>query len=271
MARVPPGQLYFAYGSNLQLQQMANRCPNSYYIGRAVLVDYVWQINERGFANVIPRSGYVVHGLVYSLGHGDEAHLDRSEGVSKGAYAKAYKSVVVHTSPAALRQPTRWLVEEGGPKQALENAHVSLASTSRQRIEDNVLVYLSKTYVTNSSPRDEYIDRMNLGLRDAVTLGVPKDFVDSFIRRFIPPRQPARSSLRRNRSQGTAAASQSRDARVRRRSFHTSASRARSSDAYDRVERDDGGEPYIVREVHPSDRRDTFRLRDNGVFRMVFR
>uniref|UniRef100_A0A0D2Y0V7 gamma-glutamylcyclotransferase n=1 Tax=Fusarium oxysporum (strain Fo5176) TaxID=660025 RepID=A0A0D2Y0V7_FUSOF len=60
-----PAQLYFAYGSNLWLQQMASRCPESYYVGRAVLLDHRWQINSRGFANVIPCSGYNVHGLVY--------------------------------------------------------------------------------------------------------------------------------------------------------------------------------------------------------------
>lgn len=178
-------RLYFAYGSNLALAQMASRCPASYYIGRAVLPDYQWQINERGYANVIARPGYSVHGLVYELLGDDEARLDRSEGVSSGAYAKALRTVMLHPAPLGAQVKTKKAVKEG----------LELGGRPERpaRLERNVLVYLSEVYVTWGRPREEYIDRMNNGLRDAMALGVPSAYFENAVRVSIPeplmPRQ----------------------------------------------------------------------------------
>ncbi|KAG4257495.1 hypothetical protein FPRO04_08542 [Fusarium proliferatum] len=187
-----PAQLYFAYGSNLWLQQMASRCPESYYVGRAVLMDHRWQINSRGFANVIPCSGYNVHGLVYQVSVDDEARLDRNEGVHSGVYTKSYHSVVLHEAVEDLQLPTRYLVQDGG----LDKAVNAVRSGSRShepeqqgRIRSNVLVYLSSRYCQWGTARDEYVDRMNCGIRDAVTLGIPSDFFENTVRPSIPPRR----------------------------------------------------------------------------------
>ena len=83
-----PGQLYFAYGSNLHLAQMSRRCPRSAFLGRAILRGYRWQINERGVANIVKSKNSSVQGLVYCLGDGDEESLDGSEGVLAGFYEK---------------------------------------------------------------------------------------------------------------------------------------------------------------------------------------
>ncbi|TKA64306.1 hypothetical protein B0A49_08227 [Cryomyces minteri] len=45
--------LYFGYGSNLWLHQMARRCPDSTYKGIARLDGHRWIINKRGYANVV--------------------------------------------------------------------------------------------------------------------------------------------------------------------------------------------------------------------------
>ncbi|KAI3332878.1 hypothetical protein F4824DRAFT_474009 [Ustulina deusta] len=189
-ASIPPRQLYFAYGSNLWLKQMATRCPNSYYAGRAVLPDYRWQINERGYANIVPTSGFTVHGLVYELGAGDEARLDRSEGVSSGAYSKAYLPVILHMASAALRLPTQSIVEDGGPEQIIGTARHQMTSVRRREtcLWPSVLVYVSYDFVLWGNPRDEYIDRMNSGIRDAIAMGVPEDFFENAIRPSIPKR-----------------------------------------------------------------------------------
>lgn len=196
-----PAQLYFAYGSNLWLQQMASRCPESYYVGRAVLMDHRWQINSRGFANVIPCSGYNVHGLVYQVSVDDEARLDRNEGVHSGAYTKSYHSVVLHEAVEDLQLPTRYLVQDG----RLDKAVNAVRSGSRShepeqqgRIRSNVLVYLSSRHSQWGTARDEYIDRMNSGIRDAVTLGIPSDFFENTVRPSIPPRSASRRSQREN-------------------------------------------------------------------------
>ncbi|KAF5548141.1 AIG2 family [Fusarium napiforme] len=177
-----PAQLYFAYGSNLWLQQMASRCPESYYVGRAVLMDHRWQINSRGFANVIPCSGYNVHGLVYQVSVDDEARLDRNEGVHSGAYTKSYHSVVLHEAVEDLQLPTRYLVQDGGLDKAVNAVRSGSRSHNPEeqgRIRSNVLVYLSSRHSQWGTARDEYIDRMNCGIRDAVTLGIPSDFFEN--------------------------------------------------------------------------------------------
>jgi gamma-glutamylcyclotransferase len=185
-------RLYFAYGSNLWLAQMATRCPNSIYVGRAILPDYRWHINERGFANVVPASGFTVHGMVYELRGDDEARLDRSEGVSSGAYSKAYKAVILHGAPAALQMRTKWLIEDGGPTQVIETARRRAHPTYELEpyLQADVLVYLSEDFVRDGQPRDEYIDRMNYGIRDAIAVAIPSDFFKNTIRQSIP-RRPA--------------------------------------------------------------------------------
>lgn len=103
-------RLYFAYGSNLSPEQMARRCPDSIFLGKATLRGHRWQINERGVANLGPvpvpsagskegrrgrsRSGgddndeAVVEGLIYAISVADERQLDSYEGVAKGRYDK---------------------------------------------------------------------------------------------------------------------------------------------------------------------------------------
>ncbi|KAI0481570.1 hypothetical protein F4859DRAFT_425196 [Xylaria cf. heliscus] len=198
---LPPRQLYFAYGSNLWMEQMATRCPNSHFMGRAVLPDYRWQINERGYANIVPASGFSVHGLVYELGAGDEPRLDRSEGVSTGAYSKAYLPVVLHMAASALRIPTRSLVEDGGPGRVIGEAHQQMIPL-RQReacLWPGVLVYVSYNFIRWGQPRDEYIDRINSGIRDALAVGVPGDFFQNAVRSFVPDR-PVVRHVNRQRS-----------------------------------------------------------------------
>lgn len=160
--------LYFAYGSNLWLQQMTQRCPRSVFVGRAVLNDYRWQINERGFANVVRCPGASVHGLVYRVDDaGDQARLDRSEGVSIGAYSKAYLDVTLDPTAPIL--------------QTHSDPPLPEPQTKEPHVLEKTLVYLSEDYVRPGAPRAEYIHRINAGIKDAVSLGVPAAFFDKVV------------------------------------------------------------------------------------------
>ncbi|KAI0440171.1 hypothetical protein F4803DRAFT_528341 [Xylaria telfairii] len=222
MSRAPiaPRQLYFAYGSNLWLKQMATRCPNSYYVGRAVLPDYRWQINERGFANILPASGYSVHGLVYELGAGDETRLDRSEGVSSRAYSKDYLPLILHEAPRALRIPTQSLVEGGGPERVI-NAQMTSPRKHKPYLQPGVLVYVSHDFVASGDPRDEYINRMNYGIRDAITMGVPEDFFQTAMHPSIMNRPVVHNVTRRRslRARGAPTLSAAKTRRSRSASY----------------------------------------------------
>jgi phage replication-related protein YjqB (UPF0714/DUF867 family) len=72
---------YFAYGSNVCVEQMAQRCPDAGDPRPAVLSDHDWLINERGVATVEPATGNVVHGVLWRLSDDDLATLDSAEGV----------------------------------------------------------------------------------------------------------------------------------------------------------------------------------------------
>lgn len=75
---------YFAYGSNMDKQQMRERCPQSKEIEKAELIGYEFFINARGVANVRQKEGGKVLGIVYEISEEDEKELNSREGVQYG-------------------------------------------------------------------------------------------------------------------------------------------------------------------------------------------
>lgn len=76
-------KLYLAYGSNLNLAQMADRCPTATVLGSSVMTG--WRLLFRGahagaVATVEPFEGGSVPVLVWEITPADEAALDRYEG-----------------------------------------------------------------------------------------------------------------------------------------------------------------------------------------------
>ncbi|KAF2475637.1 uncharacterized protein BDR25DRAFT_339691 [Lindgomyces ingoldianus] len=177
--------IYFGYGSNLWLHQMELRCPTSKFLGVARLDEYKWIINDRGYANVVEvksatsakeakeedtnpvnkKSKYdnVVFGLVYSLEPKDEDRLDVNEGVPF-AYTKEYLACDF------------WKSSDG------KWTDVSKPSTC----EKEMLVYVDRKRTEESTPKKEYIWRMNRGIEDADMMGVPRGYVEGVMRKFIP-------------------------------------------------------------------------------------
>jgi len=85
--------LYFAYGSNLHLEQMAIRCPTSRLVCTAALDG--WRLAERVHADIEPGGDSdVVYGALFDIGPDDEHALDRYEGVRGGYYVKRTVNVV---------------------------------------------------------------------------------------------------------------------------------------------------------------------------------
>jgi gamma-glutamylcyclotransferase (GGCT)/AIG2-like uncharacterized protein YtfP len=76
-------KLYLAYGSNLNLAQMAGRCPTAKLVAESQLKDY--KLLFRGptgaaVATVEPSKGDSVPVLIWEITKSDEAALDRYEG-----------------------------------------------------------------------------------------------------------------------------------------------------------------------------------------------
>lgn len=92
-------QLYIAYGSNLNREQMEHRCPTAKPIAKSCLPGF--KLVFQGFAfgahaNVIPAEGSEVPVVVWEIGPKDELFLDRYEGVAGGYYTKEYMQVDVN-------------------------------------------------------------------------------------------------------------------------------------------------------------------------------
>ena len=72
--------LYFAYGSNINLEQMDYRCPDATVIGPVTLENYELLFRRGGFATIAPCEGGKVHGLLWNITPECERSLDRYEG-----------------------------------------------------------------------------------------------------------------------------------------------------------------------------------------------
>ncbi|MEL7544161.1 MAG: gamma-glutamylcyclotransferase family protein, partial [Pseudomonadota bacterium] len=73
--------LYFAFGSNLHPAQMQERCPGARAVSIAQLADYAFSLTPRGGANIVPRTGAIVWGVLWRCTPHHFATLDAYEGV----------------------------------------------------------------------------------------------------------------------------------------------------------------------------------------------
>jgi len=164
MVDTPAPTRYFAYGSNLWLDQMKHRCPKSPFVGVAMLPDYKWYINNRGYANVKPSKGDVVWGMMYDLHPDDERVLDQYEEVPDVYLKRTVPVNFTREEEDGTRKEAGWV---------------------------DALAYVDVTYVAVDSPMSEYISRMNQGVADSLRKGIPADYFEKYIRPFIPAENPS--------------------------------------------------------------------------------
>ncbi|KAL6902987.1 hypothetical protein GGI43DRAFT_400897 [Trichoderma evansii] len=201
--------LYFAYGSNLSTEQMRERCPYSTAVGLGKMTGWKWIINGRGYANIVElgkededaemreededseedsveeeekeeavkeqkgkgvteangEEVSEVYGMLYLLPTEDEERLDGYEGVP-WAYEKVYLEA-------------DWV------------SHIQFVNTSggtyvREELTPvKVLVYVDQKRIKEGQPKEEYVGRMERGIRDAVdNWGMSEEYADRVMRRF---------------------------------------------------------------------------------------
>jgi gamma-glutamylcyclotransferase len=107
-------ELYFAYGSNLDEEQMKVRCPAARGLERARLADHRLAFThysnrwQGGAADVVPERGAAVWGVVYAMGPDDFARLDPFE----SGYERV--SLEVEMERARRMRVTSYSVREKG-------------------------------------------------------------------------------------------------------------------------------------------------------------
>ena len=118
------GTLYFAYGSNINLNQMAVRCPDAKVVEPAVLENYelLFRGNGSSFgvATIAPKEGSQVQGLLWKITPYCEMSLDIYEGYPRlyekqaitlctksGKQVQAMVYVMTHEKERLPTMPTR--------------------------------------------------------------------------------------------------------------------------------------------------------------------
>jgi gamma-glutamylcyclotransferase len=96
--------LYFAYGSNMNWQQMQERCSSARFIGIALLPGHKLAFTRKsikrncGVADAVPGQGQTLWGVVYEITALDVEKLDKSEGYmprrKKNSYFRRERAVL---------------------------------------------------------------------------------------------------------------------------------------------------------------------------------
>ena len=107
-------KIYVAYGSNMDLTQMAHRCPQAEFMGKGTMKD--WRLLFKGsqtgsYATIERMRGYTVPVLLWQISKADEGRLDIYEGFPDFYYKQR---VEVETEHGA----TRGERVRGGPGEA---------------------------------------------------------------------------------------------------------------------------------------------------------
>jgi hypothetical protein len=86
--------LYFAYGSNMDSDAMARRCPRSKVIGTGRLARHRFALMPEGYGNVVRDPRRAVHGVLWDLALSDVRALDAYEELGRGLYRKVIQPIV---------------------------------------------------------------------------------------------------------------------------------------------------------------------------------
>ncbi|KAH8698156.1 hypothetical protein GQ44DRAFT_633189 [Phaeosphaeriaceae sp. PMI808] len=191
-------RFYFTYGSNMRLQQMAERCEESILHSKGILYGYKWQVNSRGGATIVKSSETdYVEGIVFLLTHRDVQCLRLYEKINEQYFFEQELDLVSERfiAPEVGGQTTARVVDilakqniQEDPALSLGSRHVRSNSerNTNLRIGANsllkkVLVYLVQDGKESGIIRREYIARMKLAISDAAMLGVSSRYIETYL------------------------------------------------------------------------------------------
>jgi len=138
-----------------------------------------------------------VFGVLYVMTAEDEHLLDLYEGVDYHAPSSQFGDLIdVQVRPKEQEDGaynkwyipakiTKWLdrVHSSGEEEEVEKKE---EGEEEDGDDVTVLVYVDEQRVKPGPPKSEYIGRMNRAIAESVELGMPKDWVESVMRKAIP-------------------------------------------------------------------------------------
>jgi len=84
---------YLAYGSNLNKEQMAHRCPGAVALGVAEIPDFE-PVFRRGYLTIEPKEGSSVIVGIWEISKANEKALDHYEGFPKFYYKEWFQTEI---------------------------------------------------------------------------------------------------------------------------------------------------------------------------------
>lgn len=155
--------VYFGFASNLSPRSLQQRCPGALYIGLARLQAWRFIISETGFGNIVPgKDDDVVYGSLHFLTRQHEAALDKSEEVPNWHQKKNIK-----VTRLAAKQ-------EAGDIQLVDLDEIE------------VMTYIDFERTTEGHISKEYIFLMRKALADGIKCGVPAEYFQKYLQKFLP-------------------------------------------------------------------------------------
>jgi gamma-glutamylcyclotransferase len=163
--------IYFGYGSNLSPRTMKQRCPDSLFIGLAVVKGWKWIINETGYANIVPGTDEdEVYGALCFLSYRDEMALDESEGVP-WLYEKKMMKVRKLVRPEDEKE---WGAEV---TEVEATAYVDVQRTTEGKIEKEYVIWVKKA------------------IEDGVKCGMPQSYADKYLTKYLPTENTSQADI----------------------------------------------------------------------------
>lgn len=149
---------YLAYGSNLNIDQMLQRCPGAIRVGTAELEGYRITFRGRfqdafrgGVANIEPRGGSRVPVGIWSVTESDERALDRYEG-----FPHLYKKVEFRVKLPDLRtvSATAYVMVKGLAWSQPSPYYLNIIKQGYRdfRFSNRRLMYAARTRLEEVSP-----------------------------------------------------------------------------------------------------------------------
>jgi hypothetical protein len=84
---------YFAYGSNMIVAAMRERCPGARFLDVARLSNHRFRIVRSGYASLVWEQGAEAYGILWAVGPRDERALDDYEEIAAGLYRRSFLRV----------------------------------------------------------------------------------------------------------------------------------------------------------------------------------